>query len=619
MALILKDRVQETSTTTGTGTLTLAGAVTQFQTFSSAIGNGNTTYYTIYNAGGTEWEVGIGTVGAGTLSRDTVLSSSNAGSLVNFTGTLYVFGDYPADKAVFKDASGNVTGYAISGGTINNTVIGGTTPVAGTFTNLTANDNVILGFSNTDTLAVNGRITTDLEPSANNSKDIGTNGRNWRDAFFGRTLHTVNLELTGTTSFDGAQGTAGQVLTSAGTGATPTWTTPTTGTVTSVTATAPITSSGGATPDIAMPAATGSVNGYLTSTDWTTFNSKGSGTVTSVDTTGTVNGITLTGGPITSSGTITLGGTLSNVSLTTQVTGTLPVANGGTGLTSSGTAGYVLTSDGTGWVSQAVTPTGSTYTRTSFTATAAQTTFTVAYTVGFVQVYLNGVFLNSTDFTATNGTTVVLATGATSGDIVETVAYNISNIGVASTATNLAGGIASQIPYQTSAGATAFIANGTSGQVLISNGASVPSWSSTITSPTLVTPVLGTPSSGNLSSCTADGTNAVGYLTIPQNSQSAAYTLVLADSGKQIFHPSADTTARTFTIPANGTVAFPVGTAVTFINQNGAGVITIAITTDTMRLAGAGTTGSRTLAANGIATAIKVTSTEWLISGTGLT
>jgi len=130
---------------------------------------------------------------------------------------------------------------------------------------------------------------------------------------------------------------------------------------------------------------------------------------------------------------------------------------------------------------------------------------------------------------------------------------------------------------------------------------------------------LGTPSSGTLTNCTADGTNAVGFLTIPQNSKSAAYTLVLADSGKQIFHPSADTTARTFTIPANGTVAFPIGTAVTFINQNAAGVITIAITTDTMRLAGAGTTGSRTLAANGIATAVKVTATEWIISGTGLT
>jgi len=118
---------------------------------------------------------------------------------------------------------------------------------------------------------------------------------------------------------------------------------------------------------------------------------------------------------------------------------------------------------------------------------------------------------------------------------------------------------------------------------------------------------------------TIDGTNVVGFRIIPQNSQSTAYTLVLADSGKHILHPSADTTARTFTIPANGSVAFPVGTAVTFINQNGAGVVTIAITTDTMRLAGAGTTGSRTLAANGIATAIKVTSTEWIISGTGLT
>lgn len=106
---------------------------------------------------------------------------------------------------------------------------------------------------------------------------------------------------------------------------------------------------------------------------------------------------------------------------------------------------------------------------------------------------------------------------------------------------------------------------------------------------------------------------------IPQNSQSAAYTLVLGDAGKHIFHPSADTTARTWTIPDNGSVAFEVGDAVTFVNQNGAGVITIAITTDTMRLAGSGATGSRTLAANGVATALKVTATEWIISGTGLT
>jgi hypothetical protein len=113
--------------------------------------------------------------------------------------------------------------------------------------------------------------------------------------------------------------------------------------------------------------------------------------------------------------------------------------------------------------------------------------------------------------------------------------------------------------------------------------------------------------------------NDVGFRQVPQNSQSAAYTTVAADSGKHILHPAADTTARTFTIDSNANVAYPIGTAITIVNENAAGVVTIAITSDTMRLAGAGTTGSRTLAANGIATALKITSTSWLISGTGLT
>ena len=138
------------------------------------------------------------------------------------------------------------------------------------------------------------------------------------------------------------------------------------------------------------------------------------------------------------------------------------------------------------------------------------------------------------------------------------------------------------------------------------------------TSPTLVTPVLGTPTSGTLSNCTVDGTDAVGFRNIPQNSQSAAYTLVLADAGKHIFHPSGDANARTYTIPDNGSVAYPIGTAITFINMTSQ-VVTIAITTDTMYLSSAGTTGSRTLAQYGSATAIKITSTNWLISGSGLT
>lgn len=102
MAFVLADRVRETTTTTGTGTVTLAGAVTGFQTF-AAIGNGNTTYYTIAGVGTSEWEVGIGTYTSSgtTLSRTTILASSNAGSAVNFSaGTKDVFCDYPAGRAV---------------------------------------------------------------------------------------------------------------------------------------------------------------------------------------------------------------------------------------------------------------------------------------------------------------------------------------------------------------------------------------------------------------------------------------------------------------------------------------------------------------------------------------
>src|SRR6056300_654453 len=108
MALVVKDRVRETSTTTGTGTFTLAGAQTGFETFSTAIGNTNTTYYSIVNENG-EFEVGLGTVGAGTLSRDTIISSSNSDAAVNFSaGTKNVFCTLPASKAVILDSSGNI-------------------------------------------------------------------------------------------------------------------------------------------------------------------------------------------------------------------------------------------------------------------------------------------------------------------------------------------------------------------------------------------------------------------------------------------------------------------------------------------------------------------------------
>jgi hypothetical protein len=109
MALVVNDRVKETSTTTGTGTFTLAGAVTGFETFSSAIGNTNTTYYAIVHTSNSEFEVGLGTVSAGALARTTVISSSNSDSAVDFAaGTKDVFCTLPASKSVILDASGNI-------------------------------------------------------------------------------------------------------------------------------------------------------------------------------------------------------------------------------------------------------------------------------------------------------------------------------------------------------------------------------------------------------------------------------------------------------------------------------------------------------------------------------
>ena len=114
----------------------------------------------------------------------------------------------------------------------------------------------------------------------------------------------------------------------------------------------------------------------------------------------------------------------------------------------------------------------------------------------------------------------------------------------------------------------------------------------------------------------ATGTTTLSGSWCAQNSQSAAYPIVAADANKHILHPTADNNPRTFTIPANGSVAFPVGTMITFVNQ--VNTVSIAITTDTMTMMGSGATGTRTLAANGIATALKVASTSWVISGTNL-
>lgn len=164
---------------------------------------------------------------------------------------------------------------------------------------------------------------------------------------------------------------------------------------------------------------------------------------------------------------------------------------------------------------------------------------------------------------------------------------------------------------------------GTPSAVNLTNGTALPV--AGITSSTSTALGVGSIELGNASDTTlsrsAAGVLAVEavplYPNIPVNSQSAAYTTVLGDAQKFILHPTADNNARTFTIDSNANVAYPVGTTITFINQ--INTVTIAITADTLTFAGTGTTGSRTLAANGEATAVKVSATLWFISGVGIT
>jgi hypothetical protein len=342
----------------------------------------------------------------------------------------------------------------------------------------------------------------------------------------------------------------------------------------------------------------------------------------------------------------------------------LPVASGGTSLTTltannvilgngtsapsfvaPSTTGNVLTSNGSTWTSAAAAAGGISYTavqtanytaanndgvQTNTTGGAFTVTLPSTPAVGNIVIVLDSLGVWGTNnltigrngeniaglaenlICDINGATVTLVyTGATYGwNVSAQVGGNggtVVTVNSTQTLTNKTINLTSNTLVATSAQLAAAVTDETGSGALVF-----------ATSPSFTTPVLGTPTSGNLSNCTADGTDAVGFKNIPQNSQSAAYTLVLADAGKHIFHPVGDNNARTFTIPANSSVAYPIGTAITFINMAVANV-TIAITTDTLTLSPAGTSGSRTLATNGSATCIKITSTQWLISGSGLT
>ena len=124
-------------------------------------------------------------------------------------------------------------------------------------------------------------------------------------------------------------------------------------------------------------------------------------------------------------------------------------------------------------------------------------------------------------------------------------------------------------------------------------------------------------SSTILSNFTVDGTTAPGYVSIPQNYQTGSYTMVLSDAGKHIYHPGGAGVA-TYTIPANASVAYPIGTVISFVNMATASV-TISINSDTLNWAQGGGTGSRTLALYGVANVLKHAATQWILTGINIT
>lgn len=460
MALVLKDRVQETANSPGTGNVSLLGAVTGFQTFSSAIGNGNTCYYAIADQGGSNWEVGLGTyvTSGNVLQRTTVLSSSAGGTTkANFSsGTQNVFVTYPASKSVNLDADGHVSPLGIiNSGTWAATTIAVVYGGTGTTTS-TGSGNVVLSNSPTfitPNLGVPSAVTLTnatglpLGTGVSGTLPTGSGGT-------GLSSFNTNGAVYATSSSALTTGTLPVV--SGGTGSTTA-----TGTGSVVLSTSPTL----VTPNIGAATMGGnlSTNGNSivggTSGGSSLALPVGSAATLSSLTDGIVSLRTGTGGSATTALSFTSNGAIG--------IGTSP---------SYGSTGQVLTSGGPSATASWVSIPSSTYTRTSFSATGGQTTFTLVYVPGYVQVFVNGVLLNAADYVDSNGTTVVLATACAAGDVVEFVAFNATSVGTAAAATNISGGIASQIPYQVGPGSTAFVPNGTAGQILTSNGTSAPSF-----------------------------------------------------------------------------------------------------------------------------------------------
>lgn len=476
----------------------------------------NCTGYTVGNLSGlgtgvaTALGIAVGTAGA-IVVKDGDLGTPSAGGLQNCqylpisTGVSGLGGSVAGALAISIGSAGS---FVENGGSLG-------TPSSGTLSNCSG-------------LPLSSGVTGTL-PVANGGtgQTTYTNGQLLIGNSTGNTLTPATLTAGSGISITNGSGS----ITIAVTGG---------GTVTSVTATSPVVSSGGSAPDISLASGYGDTqNPYAAKTaNYVLAAPNGSSGAPTFRAIVAADIPTLNQNTTGSAATLTTPRSIygNNFNGSADVTGIIAASFGGTG--------------------------------NGFTAFTGPTTSTKTFTLPDAS------------------STIVVQGGAlgtpSSGTLTNCTGYTVGNI--SGLGTNVATALA--------------IAVGSAGAIVTNGGA------------------LGTPSSGTLSSCTVDGTNQVGFRNIPVNSKSAAYTTVLADGGQLIYHPSTDNTARTFTI--DGTVAYPNGTAITFTNM-AATASTIAVTSQTMYLAGTGTTGNRTLAQYGVATAVKLDSSTWIISGTGLT